>query len=160
MEHLLNILHIPNNNNNNTTEPVNSTSYSTKLSVFNKLFQLKQQQSSTTNSIEEKVDDGEDIVEFMIEHDLIDESLCYIRQQRPDSLQHKAAFFRLLTYLLENKIVARYADRLVSLMPTTFKMADFWNLLKQQQSSINDGRLFVNHGMNVGAMKTFVQKLL
>ena len=55
-------------------------------------------------------------------------------------------------------MVAQYADRLVSLAPTTFKMAEFWNLLKQQ--SINDGRLFVKEGMNVGAMKSFVEKLL
>lgn len=143
MKYLQNILYMPNK--------TSGTTYSTKLSVFNKLLQV-------THSTEENVEHEGEIVEFMLGHGLTDEMFSYIRQQRPDSLQHKAAFFHLITYLMEKKMIAQYADRLVSLTPTTFKMAEFWNLLKQQ--SINDGRLFVKEGMNVGAMKSFVEKLL
>lgn len=141
---------------NKTSDPT----YSTKLSVFNKLLQMNQQHFTgmSENTTDEVVEDDCDIVEFMMEHGLVDNIFSYIRQQQPDSLQHKAVFFRLITYLMENKMVARYADRLVLLTPTTFKMAEFWNLFKQQ--SINDGLLFVKDGMNVGAMKSFVEKLL
>ena len=143
MKYLQNIIHMPNKTRDAT--------YSKKLFVFNKLLQV-------TYSTEENVENEGDIVEFMLNHGLTDELISYIRQQQPNSLQHKAAFFHLVAYLMEKKMVAQYADRLVSLIPITFKMAEFWNLLKQQ--SINDGRLFVKDGMNVGAMKSFVEKLL
>ena len=135
--------------------------YATKLSVFNKLLQMTRQHSSTNNH-KDVVVHNDDVVDFVLEHGLVDEVFSYIRQQPSDSLQHKAAFFRLVTYLMEEKLLAQYADRLTSVTPSTFKMAEFWNLFKQHSIDAERSQLFVRNddGMSVGAMKNFIEKLL
>lgn len=173
--------------------------YETKLLVINKLLQLqlslndssslyeqqqqpKQQQQKQQQRQQQhpqpqpqqqpqkwNTDYADYTVDFLLDHNLIDEMFVFLRQLPFDALQHRAAFFRFLVYLVEQKKLAVYASLLVPLTPSTFKMAEFWNVFKQHSVTDSDRSspclLFVKDGgvgesESVGGVRDFMEKLL
>jgi len=112
----------------------------------------------------------EEAFDVYLQHDIVEQAFhllqnkCSDSQSDEDPIQHTSMFFQMLAYLLGKKLLGCYATRLSTLLPDTFKMAEFWNMYQQQAGFEASSRcgIFVKHEKDlcVGDMKSLFEKLL
>ncbi|XP_066914181.1 uncharacterized protein [Clytia hemisphaerica] len=113
---------------------------------------------------------SEEAFDVYLQHDIVEQAFhllqnkCSDSQSNEDPIQHTSMFFQMLAYLLGKKLLGCYATRLSTLLPDTFKMAEFWNMYQQQAGFEASSRcgIFVKHEKDlcVGDMKSLFEKLL
>ena len=107
----------------------------------------------------------EDAYDVFLEHGLVEEAFSHLHQQTEtgDAMVRTSLFFQMMTYLLDNKLLGRYGDRLSRLVPEDFRMAEFCNMYTINQS-VEMGRepVFVKNEneLSVGDLKSFLGKIL
>ena len=113
---------------------------------------------------------SDEAYDIYLQHDLVEEAFQLMQHQCSDShgdedpIQHTSMFFQMLAYLLEKKLLGCHATRLSTLLPSNFKMAEFWNMYQQQAGFEASSRctIFVKHEKDlcVGDMTPLFEKLL